>query len=186
MATTFEQAVKPLLRSHPSLPIRAAVFTRMEDVDRAIDRLLQLGFRADQLTVVTSEEVIKQHFAEFQHEQPEGTYAPLGAIAGSTIGAAVLGGMSLLTMSLAPGAGLAIAAGWSAGAGGVIGGFIGAMASRGLEKETSEFYSQSLSEGEILLAVECHEGDGDCESQLKIAEEVFENLHKEPVPLPKG
>lgn len=175
-----------VFQSHPTLPIRAAVFNRVKDVDRAIDRLLRFSFRADQLTVVTSEETIKQHFADFQHEQPGGTNAPLGAIAGSTIGAALLGGMTLLTLSLTPGVGLAVAAGWSAGAGGVIGGFVGAMASRGTEKETSEFYAQSLLPGQILLAVECHEQDGDPEANLAVAEQVFEEMHRESVALPEG
>lgn len=170
-----------------NLPIRAAVFQTIEEVDRAIDRLLQIGFLPNQLTVVSSEEIIKTHFAEFQHEQPAGENAPLGALAGGAIGAAMLGGMSILVMSLATGgAGLAVAGGMAAGTGGIIGSFVGAMASRGTEKEISDFYAQSLSDGEILLAVECREDEGDVCTNLTVAEQVFEDLHKEPVRLPEG
>lgn len=170
---------------NPNLPVRAAIFQNVVEVDRAIDRLLQVGFTPEQLTVVTSEETIKAHFSEFQHEQPSGTNAPYGAIAGSSIGAAVLGGMSLLILSLVPGGvGVVAASGMAAGTGGVIGGFIGAMATRGFETEISEFYSQALSEGEILLAVECQEGD--IMANLAIAEQIFDDLHQESVPLAEG
>lgn len=169
----------------PELPVRVAIYQSVPEVDRAINRLLQIGFTPDQLTVVTSDEVIKEHFSEFQHEQPAGTNAPVGAITGSTIGAAVLGGMSLLVLSLATGGtSLIVVSTMAAGTGGIIGGFIGAMATRGFEREISEFYAQSLTDNEIVLAVECQEGD--IQSNLKIAEEVFDELHKESFQLAEG
>ena len=84
------------------------------------------------------------------------------------------------------GAPLIIAGGMATGTGGVIGSFVGAMATRGLEKEISDFYSQSLSDGQILLAVECHEDEGDVETNLAVAEHIFEELHRESVSLPEG
>ena len=50
---------------------------------------------------------------------------------------------------------------WAAGpitawAGGVAGGLVGAMMTRGVEKELANFYQQSVVEGQILVAAEDH------------------------------
>src|SRR5690242_4559550 len=126
--------------SHPA--IEAGVFTTVEVARRAVHDLLEAGFTYAQITVVCSDETKKRYFSEFEHQQPAGTHTPAAVVAGGTIGA-ILGGLSVMASAVATG-GLTL---WAAGpvtawAGGVAGGLVGAMLTRGVEKELANFYQQ--------------------------------------------
>jgi len=72
----------------------------------------------------------------------------------------------------------------SAGTGALTGGLIGAMLSRGLEKEDANYYSQAVQGGKVLVSVEYEGADQD--ERLAVAESVFREAGAEPVPLEKG
>lgn len=140
-------------------PLEAGVFDSVEDARQAVHSLLEAGFTVDQITVVCSDDTKERYFREFDHQQPAGTHTATATIAGSTIGA-VLGGVTVLASAMATGS-LAL---WAAGpitawAGGVAGGLVGAMMTRGVEKELANFYQQAVISGQILVAAEDHGAD---------------------------
>jgi hypothetical protein len=146
------------ITSTPAL--EAGVFTSIDDARQAVHALLDAGFAQQQITVVCSDETKERYFSEFDHQQPAGTHTPKATIAGGTIGA-VLGGLTVIASALATGS-LAL---WAAGpitawAGGVAGGLVGAMMTRGVEKELANFYQQAVVNGQILVAAEEHGPDG--------------------------
>jgi hypothetical protein len=163
-------------------PVRAGVFATVATAGEAVQRLLNAGFSKDQITVICSDETKEQYFREFEHQQPAGANTPAAAALGGTIGAS-LGGVAAGAVGLATG-GLPLigAAGIGIWAGGVLGGFLGAMATRGIEKEAANFYDQAVSEGKLLVAVEEH----DDSPGLGVAEQMLADAGAEPLPLPEG
>src|SRR5882757_5615018 len=137
-------------------PFEAGVFGSIDDAREAVHGLLAAGFTPANITVVCSDETKERYFSEFEHQDPAGTHTPSAAIAGGTIGA-VFGGLAVIGSAVATG-NLAL---WAAGpisawAGGVAGGLVGAMMSRGVEKELANFYQQAVVSGRILVAAEAH------------------------------
>jgi hypothetical protein len=65
--------------------------------------------------------------------------------------------------------------------GGIAGGFIGAMTSRGVDKEAAEYYEQSIEKGKILVVAEDKSDQGP--KKLRAAEKQFEQAGAEPVSL---
>lgn len=173
----------PTLRSQKSLTddaIRCAVFSTVEGAERAVTGLLDAGFHREQISVLCSDEAKERHFRSFEHEDPSGSHTPESAAVGGIIGA-TLGG--LVSAGIATAAGLSILA---AGpglivAGGVFGGLIGAMRTRGEEKSLADFYDQSLTEGKLLVGVE--DRDPGNAQRLARADEVFREAGADPVPL---
>ena len=163
-------------------PVRAGVFPTVAAASEAVRRLLAAGFSKEQITVICSDETKEQYFREFEHQQPAGTNTPAAAAVGGTIGAS-LGGAAAGAVGLATG-GLPLigAAGIGIWAGGILGGFLGAMATRGVEKEAANFYDQAVSKGKLLVAVEEHERL----PSLALAEHVLAEAGAEPLPLPEG
>ena len=134
--------------------LEVGVFTTVESARRAVQGLLADGFPKDQITVMCSDETKERYFQEFEHQEPAGTYTPAAAITGATIGA-LLGGASVVVASAATGGVAILAAGpITAWAGGVAGGLVGAMMTRGVEKELANFYQQAVIDGQILVAAE--------------------------------
>ncbi len=167
---------------NPSL--EAGVFDSVDDAARAVHGLLDAGFSKDQITVVCSDETKERYFREFEHQEPAGTHTTTATIAGGTIGA-VLGGLAVIASAAATGS-LAL---WAAGpitawAGGVAGGLVGAMMTRGVEKELANFYQQAVVSGQILVAVEVHRPDDP--RLLTRAAQVLAEAGAKPLPLPEG
>jgi hypothetical protein len=167
---------------NPSLEV--GVFDAVEDARRAVHRLLDAGFSNAQITVVCSDETKERYFSEFEHQHPAGTYTPSATIAGSTIGA-LLGGLTVVASAIATGS-LAL---WAAGpitawAGGVAGGLVGAMMTRGVEKELANFYQQAVVEGQILVAAGDHGPDQS--RRLASAAQILIESGAKPLPLPEG
>jgi hypothetical protein len=164
-------------------PIRAAVFSRVEDARLAVSRLLAAGFTQEQITVVSSDPDKARQFHEFEHQEPAGSNTQEAAATGSAIGAA-LGGVAAGTIGVATGGlPLIVAGGLGFMAGAVWGGFIGAMMTRGIEKEVANFYDQEVQEGKLLVAVEA------CESGLRNlddADRILADSGADPIPLPEG
>ncbi|MEX0713629.1 MAG: hypothetical protein WD278_14825, partial [Pirellulales bacterium] len=76
------------------------------------------------------------------------------------------------------------AGGLAAWTGGVVGGLVGAMMTRGVEKELADYYDQAVLKGRILVAAEVA-GDEE-NASLAEAERVFREAGAEPVSLPEG
>lgn len=170
-------------RTQTETPYRAGVYRRVRDAEQAVHRLLAEGFSKQQISVICSDEARERHFKEFEQE-PAGASTPAAAATGATIGAA-LGGLTALAAGAATGGvALVVAGGAAAWTGGVLGGFLGAMMTRGGEKEPADFYQQAVKEGNLLVAVEV---DGpDAEWMLARAERVFAETGAESFPLTEG
>jgi len=164
-------------------PIRVGIFDSLAEADAVVNELLAAGFTKETVTVVCSEEAVKRHFAEFEHQDPAGTHTPAAAVTGGIFGA-TLGGLAAIAgvatggVSLLMGGGLAI---WT---GGVVGGLVGAMMTRGVEKELANFYNQAVTEGKILIAAE--QEDPSRHALLEKADEIFARHGVHPVELPEG
>jgi hypothetical protein len=165
-------------------PIEVGVFSTVEAARQAVHGLLAAGFTRDEITVVCSDETKERHFREFEHQDPAGTNAPLAMITGGTIGA-VVGALSVLVSAAATGSVALLAAGpISAWTGGVAGGLVGAMMTRGVEKELANFYQQAVLEGRILVAAE-KKGPGSAEALARAAQ-VLADAGAQPMPLSEG
>jgi hypothetical protein len=165
-------------------PLEVGVFDTVDDARIAVNSLLAAGFSTEQITVVCSDETKELHFHEFDHQQPAGTHTPAATIAGSTIGA-ILGGVTVLASAAATGS-LAL---WAAGpitawAGGIAGGLVGAMMTRGIEKELANFYQQAVLNGQILVAAEDHGADR--EQTLAKAAQILADAGAQPLAMPEG
>src|SRR6476619_4062613 len=162
---------------NPALEV--GVFDSVEDARQAVKGLLEAGFTNEHITVVCSDETKELYFREFEHQDPAGTFTPRAAIAGATIGA-LLGGLTVVASAIATG-GLAL---WAAGpitawAGGVAGGLVGAMMTRGVEKALDNFYQQSVVSGPILVAAEDH--GQNATSMLTTAAKIIADADAKPL-----
>jgi hypothetical protein len=164
-------------------PLRVGVFSDVAAADQAVDDLLAAGFSRDEISVMCSNEHIEEHFKEFEHQKPAGTHTPAAAAAGSVIGAAVGGLAAVAGLVTTGGVAVLAAGGIAAWTGGVVGGLIGAMMTRGVEKELADFYDQALTEGKILVAAEDESAD---QTRLHRAEQIIAAAGAEPMPLPEG
>ena len=170
------------MTQHNHKTVRAAIFSHMDKADQAVHRLLKSGFTKQQITVICSDQTIEEHFKEYEHQKPAGSDTGKGVAAGGAIGMA-LGGFAALTGVLATGGvGLAVAGGLLGT--GIAGPFIGAMMTRGMEKELADFYDQAVVEGKILVGVEDHSERR--HDALAIAEKIFHECGAEPLALREG
>jgi outer membrane lipoprotein SlyB len=171
--------------TNSDLPIRAGVFEDEPAADRAVTGLLTAGFHKDRISVVTSRS-FPDHPAhgDVESVDPAGSHTR-GAVAfGGAIGS-VLGGLTAAAGVVATGGvGLLIVGPLIVGAatGGVAGGFVGAMMSRGFEPEIADYYDQALQNGQFLVAVEA----SDEGPPLDTADAVFESSGAVSIPMHKG
>ena len=167
---------------NPALEV--GVFDTVDAAREAVRGLLEVGFTQEQITVVCSDDTKERYFSEFEHQHPAGTYTPTAAITGGTIGA-LLGGLTIVASAVATG-GLAL---WAAGPitvwfGGVAGGLVGAMMTRGVEKELANFYQQAVAAGQILVAAE--DRGANHSQMLAKAEKVLVDAGAQPLPMREG
>lgn len=163
-------------------PVRAAVFDTIPQADAVVDQLLAGGFSKDQITVICSDETKERHFREFDQQEPAGSHTESAVEAGAVAGAALGGFAALVGVTATGGLGLVAAGGLLAL--GITGPFVGAMMTRGMEKEAADFYDQAVVSGKILVAVEDQsERRNDA---LRIAEKIFADAGAAPVALEEG
>ncbi|MGE5193194.1 MAG: hypothetical protein ACM3U2_11920 [Deltaproteobacteria bacterium] len=171
-------------QSTSARPVRAGVFSSLPVADTLVQRLLAAGFSRDEITVVCSDEALESHFRQFEHQDPAGSATPSAVVPGATIGAAI-GGLAGIAVGAASGTVpllIAGAAGLSGGS--AMGGFLGAMLTRGEEKELANFYDQAVRSGKILVGVEAH--GPHAETRLAQAAKIIADAGAEPVSLPEG
>ncbi len=161
-------------------PVRVGVFRTLAGADAAVHGLLEAGFPKESISVICPT-CTPGSFEEYRKE-PAGARAP-GAAAVGAIGG-ILGGLTAAVGIVASGGtGLLVVGPLLGGiaTGGVIGSFIGAMTTRGLESETTNSYDQALQKGLILVAVESEDGEG-----REMAEKVLVEAGSIPLPLSRG
>lgn len=160
------------------------VFATVDEAERAVRELLTAGFTTDEITVVCSDEQKEKYFRAFEHQEPAGTFTPQAALAGGAIGA-LLGGIPVLGAAVATGSVVLWVAGPAlASALGVAGGLVGAMSTRGLEKEIANYYQQAVLDGLILVAAQAI-GPA-AEQRLSQAATILAESGAKPLALPEG
>jgi len=169
-----------LTRKEPR-PFRVGIFATVEQADRAVDGLLKAGFTKDHITVVCSDKTKEDHFRGFEHQKPAGTTTPLAAATGSAIGALMGGLASVATIAATGGLGIIIAGPLFAGTGAIVGGLVGAMTTRGVERELADYYDQAVTKGKILVAAEDHTENH--ARNLGRAEQILAEAGAEPIAL---
>ena len=165
--------------------LRAGVFESESAADSAVVDLLEAGFSKDKISVVSSQPVV--HHSEHPDVAavtPSGSHTRtsilLGGVIGSALGVLVAllngsgSGWSWFTMI-----GVLVAA---TAIGTLVGGFIGAMMSRGFEPEIADFHDQAMAPDQYLVAVDV----GSSEARSESAESVIGNAGAAPMPLSKG
>jgi hypothetical protein len=164
--------------------VRAGVFSSVSAADRAVQGLLAAGFTKEQITVVCSDAAKEQHFREFEHQQPAGANTAEAAATGGALGAAVGGATAIAAGIAGGGLPLVIVGGAGLLTGSVLGGFLGAMLTRGMEKEAANYYDQAVEQGKLLVTVE--QDDSQAEPSLAQAEAILAEAGAEPLPLGEG
>src|SRR5438046_10460664 len=73
-----EEAVmsRATLAEKQSQPIRAAVFSTVEETKNAVSRLLAAGLTRQQITVICSDDTKAQYFSQFEHQEQAGDKPP--------------------------------------------------------------------------------------------------------------
>jgi hypothetical protein len=151
------------------------IFTTLHEAERAVERLLQLGFSNSDISVLLPDDESTRSFAHERHTKaPEGTVT--GASAGGLLGGAfgLLAGIGALAI---PGAGPFIAAGPILGAlaglgvGGAVGGVVGALAGMGIPEYEAKRYEGRVTDGGILLSAHC-----DSDAEIEAAEDALAAL----------
>jgi hypothetical protein len=164
--------------------VRAGVFTNVPAADRAVRGLLAAGFTKGQITVVCSDAAKEAHFREFEHQQPAGANTAEAAATGGALGAAFGGAAAIAAGIAGGGLPLVIVGGAGLLTGSVLGSFIGAMLTRGIEKEAADYYDQAVVQGKLLVTVE--QDDAHAKPSLAQAEQVLSEAGAEPMPLMEG
>ena len=164
-------------------PVRAAVFSSVDQAREAVESLRENGYSDDEITVVCSDDTKEMYFRELEHQQPAGSNTPLAATVGGIVGATLFGLTTVGVGVATGGIPLLVAGGWGAWTGGVLGGFVGAMVTRGIEKEAANYYDQAVVRGKVLVAVEPTTTDL---RRLQLAERILAAAGAEPVALPEG
>ncbi len=137
-----------------------AVFMTRDGAERAYDELIYRGYKAEEITVLISNETRDLHFGD-HHRPSELTTqtlenAGLGSAIGGTVGAITGAIAAIGTAVVIPGLGIAVAGPilaslTGAGAGGLTGGVIGALVGLGVPKNHATHYDKSLKEGGIII-----------------------------------
>jgi len=156
------------------------IYRDRPQVERAVDTLIENGFRAEDISVLLPDNVGTKDFAHQKNTKaPEGATTGLvaGGVAGGTLG--LLAGIGALAI---PGLGPFIAAGPIMGAlagvgtGAVAGGIIGALVGMGIPEYEAKRYEGMIKEGRMLLSVHCDNSDW-----VKKAKDVLERTGAEDV-----
>jgi len=139
------------------------IYRDEEQVTYALDKMLENGFRNEDISVLLPDNTGTKDFAHEKHTKaPEGTAtgATAGGVIGGTIG--LLAGVGALAI---PGLGPFIAAGpimaalAGLGVGGTVGGIVGALVGMGLPEYEAKRYEGRIKTGGVLMSVHCDNSD---------------------------
>ncbi|HXT69593.1 MAG TPA: hypothetical protein VN700_07550 [Vicinamibacterales bacterium] len=134
-----------------------AIYATKDQVERTVDALRNLGFRATDISVLWPEnEGSKDLGHELHSKAPEGATAGAGtgALIGGTLGwLAGIGALAIPGIGPLVAAGPIVAALAGAGAAGALGGITGALIGYGLPEYEAKRYEGRVRKGGILLSV---------------------------------
>jgi len=133
-------------------PIRTGTFDDPALATRAIAALRKAGFSRSQIKVVCSDHAIADRFSEYVDEQPAGNRTPRAltnaaiacfclAAVGLSVGLFASLTTTLITVCMLLGIGLFVT-------------FGSTMMTRGNERELSNYYSEAVLPGKVLVAVD--------------------------------
>lgn len=139
-----------------------ATFDTSSSAELALSRLVDMGIREEQISLIVTEESRGNHFQiETKSRADEGAAAGatfggvVGAILGSVLaaGALAIPGLNLIVVGSLTGALAGL------GAGAATGGLIGALVGAGIPEHEAKIYEDELKAGNILLAVKPTDGE---------------------------
>ncbi|WP_075097795.1 general stress protein [Sandaracinus amylolyticus] len=142
----------------------SGVFSTRREAQHAVDRLVDAGFRREDVSVLMSDVTRARELDGAPPIiTPPSNRAAEGATAGGTIGGtlgAVVGGLAAVGSIAIPGIGMVaagpmVAALAGAGAGGAAGGLIGALVGLGVSENEATDIRDRIREGRIVVTVEC-------------------------------
>ncbi|HKQ91993.1 MAG TPA: hypothetical protein VJZ77_14970 [Blastocatellia bacterium] len=147
-----------------------ALFKNREDADSAYGWLLKNGYNSSDVHLLMSEETRqKYHYAEAAEPETTDEETVLGLEAGVVVGGGLGAALGIVAgigaAVIVPGLGLAVAgplAASLAGAGGLVGGALGALYGSSIPEEEAHKLEQKIREGSILISVHAH-SDEDAE-----------------------
>ena len=169
----------------PSPKIVIGVFSTLRDAEVAVVHLEQMGLSTDEISVISSSDVVKQYFHAYRPDAEPSDWKA-AAVTGGSAGA-VLAGLTSVT-ALATGAGIpVVVAGGLASllTGGVVGGLAGAMVERGFETEAADYYELAVADGRTLIAVDLTDRNDEAKLRPQI-NQIFTTAGVEPVELRKA
>ena len=171
--------------------IVTGIFKNRGEAAAAVDRLLSGGYKADDISVLMSDQTKTKEFAmETGTKATKG--AGIGGAVGGTVGATLAAIAAVGTTLAIPGLGLVIAgpvaaALAGAGAGAATGGLVGMLVGAGIPEHRAKVYDAGLREGGILVGVEATKDDADRLEKLleatgaeKVHQEESQRIHPRP------
>ena len=156
------------------------IYSTVAAADAATDAVVRAGFLPANLSALMPENLGSRPIAT-----EKASKAPEGAAAGASTGAVLGGALGVLASigALAiPGVGPLIAAGpivaalAGLGAGGVVGGFTGALIGMGIPEYEAKRYVGRITSGRVLLSVHC-----DTSEQIAKAKDVLKHSGAEDI-----
>lgn len=166
-----------------------AVFDEHDEANAAIDRLKELGFKHEDMSIIVKDNIITEQVGT------KGGAAASGAMTGAATGG-VIGGLAGLLIGIGaivvPGIGgllvggpIAAALGLTGAAAATVtgattgllaGGLVGTLAGLGLPEDIAQSYETRIREGAILLAVPVNDNRDE-----RLVEEVFARYNADQV-----
>ena len=138
-----------------------ALFNNRDDADSAYEWLLKNGYNSSDVHPLMSEETRqKYHYAEATEPETTGEDAVVGLETGAAVGGGLGATLGIVAAAgaavIIPGMGLAVAgplAASLAGAGGLVGGALGALYGSSVPEEETHELEQKIRKGGILISV---------------------------------
>ena len=137
----------------------AGVFDSKKEADAAVAKLLDTGFKKENLSLIVSDNARHTIFASPTDD--ESTRTEKGGAAGAVIGGALgalIAGLTLVGVVMVPGSGILIAGPLfstlsGAGAGALVGGLSGALISAGFAVDEAKRYEEEIRHGKAVIVV---------------------------------
>jgi hypothetical protein len=134
----------------------AAAFETRDEAERAVDRLRDAGFDAEQVGWAMR--------GEHKDDRPAGAdAAAVGAGTGAVVGGAVGAAGAAAAMALIPGLGPFLAGGYlgtvliATGGGAVAGGLLGGLTGMGMDEDEATYYDEQFRAGRVVVTVNAGE-----------------------------
>jgi hypothetical protein len=168
---------------HPNMVI--GVFSTLVDAESAVRRLEAIGLSSNEVSVISSNEVVKQYFEEYRPDVEPNDWKAAAMVGGST-GAMLAGLTSVVALVTGAGIPVVVAGGLASFlTGGIVGGLAGAMTERGFETEAADYYVLAVADGKTLVAVDLMDRK-DLQAKRVEIERVLEETGSEAIELHKN